>query len=105
VRHKICLSCLLVVLFNGCRDPVDLDSNPVDLASIRVGQDGYISWEDAKRVLLHPDADTVMQAHSLDVKISMKDGTVFRTKEPKIDDVWRFIKANGLKDRINYDTE
>ena len=85
--------------------PIQPDRKPVDLASIQRGPDGFISWEDAERVLLHPDVKHVTQFHSKVVDIYMKNGDRYKTMQRRIDAAWHIIENNGFKNRISYETE
>lgn len=48
-----------------------------------------ISWEEAKRLVLRGLIKTTVQAHNLTVHLVSASGAVYRTKEPKIDEIWR----------------
>jgi len=77
----------------------------VDLSDIRPGPDGMITWDDAQLVLLHPDARFVTQSHDRIVRISLRDGRSYRTREPHIDAVLGVMAKHGLRKRIQFATE
>lgn len=52
-----------------------------------------ISWEEAKRLVLLGVINTTMQAHNLTVHLVSDSGAVYRTKEPKIDEIWRISQV------------
>jgi hypothetical protein len=54
-----------------------------------------VDWETAVKILNTGDVKVVMQAHSLDVYLTMKDGSEIKTVEPQIDDIFREIEACG----------
>jgi hypothetical protein len=49
----------------------------------------FISWEQARNFITSCDIKTLMQTHSLDVYLTMKDDTVLRAVEPVIDAVFK----------------
>ncbi len=89
---------LLALMICGC------NSCP-DLSALKVDGQGYIPWDDAKKIILGCEVNQVMQNHALVVSITLKDGREFRTIEPEIDDVWLLIKKHGLQKKIGYVTE
>jgi hypothetical protein len=54
-----------------------------------------IDWEAAKQMILGGDVAQVMQAHSLEVYLVLKDGREFTTIEPGIDDVFEVVDQCG----------
>jgi hypothetical protein len=52
-----------------------------------------ISWEEAKRLVLLGVINTTIQAHNLTVHLVSDSGAVYRTKEPKIDEIWRISQV------------
>jgi hypothetical protein len=76
-----------------------------DMSKIQVNENNTVSWEDAKVIIERGKVDCVAQSHSLDVTITMVDGTSYRTKEPKIDAVYDWLKKCGKRDKVGYATE
>jgi hypothetical protein len=56
-----------------------------------------VSWEEAKSILLDGEVAEVFQLHSLEVKLTLKDGSKLSTTEPAIDDVFKVIDECGEK--------
>jgi len=54
-----------------------------------------ISWEEAKQLILAGNVAQVMQAHSLEVHLVLKDGRELTTIEPGIDDVFDVVDQCG----------
>jgi hypothetical protein len=48
-----------------------------------------IDWEQAKRMVWNAIVTTTIQGHDLSVVLVTKSGRVYRTKEPKIDEIYR----------------
>ena len=90
---------LFFLLLSSCGD-----SKP-DKPEIKVGPGNSVSWEDAKTIIKEQNVDSVSQRHSLEVRISMADGKTYETKEPKIDDVIRWLEECGKRDSVAIMTE
>lgn len=54
-----------------------------------------VDWETAVDILNTGDVEMVMQAHSLDVYLTMKDGSQIHTVEPHIDAIFSEIQRCG----------
>jgi hypothetical protein len=54
-----------------------------------------VDWETAVEILNTGDVKVVMQAHNLDVYLTMKDSSEIKTVEPQIDAIFREIEACG----------
>lgn len=54
--------------------------------------DGYISWEEAIKILNGGQVTMVVQGHNLEVQLNTKDGKVYKTFEPKIDEILKEIE-------------
>lgn len=54
-----------------------------------------VDWDTAVEILYTGDVEMVMQAHSLDVMLIMKDGSEIHTIEPTIDAVFAEIDQCG----------
>ena len=87
------------------RDRFASEGGQLDLTKIHVGPDNTISWEDAKTIILKGDVTDVSQTHALDVWIRLKDGTSYRTREPKIDMVSAWLEKCGKKKQGVFVTE
>lgn len=76
-------SMLFVVLLFGCGGPTATpDPSEVD-------------WDTAVEILNAGEVERVTQLHSLDVTLTMKDGTEIHTVEPSIDAVFQAIEECG----------
>ncbi len=93
------IAALFCLLLASCGD-----SKP-DEPEINVGPGNTVSWDDAKTIIKERDVESVFQRHSLDVEISMADGTTYSTTEPQIDDVIRWVEECGKKDSVGIMTE
>ena len=58
-------------------------------------QERTVDWDEAIKILNSGQTQGVMQTHSLDISLTLKDGTIIHTKEPKIDDIFDEIKKCG----------
>ncbi len=56
-----------------------------------------ISWDEAKSILLNGEVAEIVQLHSLEVKLTLKNGSMLSTTEPAIDDVFKVIDECGEK--------
>ena len=54
-----------------------------------------VDWESAVEILNSGDVTMVVQSHSLDVALTMKDGSQIHTTEPTIDDIFTEIEKCG----------
>lgn len=57
----------------------------------------FISWPQAQEYIKNCQVDMAMQAHSLNVDLTLKDGKRVRTVEPMIDDVFKVV--NGATEK------
>ncbi len=62
----------------------------------------YVSYDEAVKILYSGQVKFVMQAHSLSVWMTLKNGTMIKTVEPVIDMIWRDYDRCGdpCKDTI-----
>jgi len=60
-----------------------------------VSTPSYVSWDNAIITLNSGKVSYVIQTHSLDVRLGLKDGGIIKTREPKIDDILREIEKCG----------
>jgi hypothetical protein len=56
-----------------------------------------LSWSEAKQMILDGKVKQVMQAHSLQVTLTLNDGSICTTIEPQIDEVMRVVKECGAR--------
>lgn len=54
-----------------------------------------VDWETAVEILNTGDVEVAAQLHSLDVFLTMKDGTEIHTVEPSIDAIFREVEKCG----------
>jgi hypothetical protein len=66
-----------------------------------------IPWSDAVRLITDCDVTFVMQAHSLDVWLTLRDGSQVRAVEPRIDEVFTVVQdaVTGGCEQIPLGTE
>ncbi len=55
----------------------------------------FISWEEAKQLILNGKVEQAHELRDLTVALFLKDGTRRTTKEPKINAVFKFIDQCG----------
>jgi hypothetical protein len=94
----------------GCGPPAQKGPTPpgvtrVDRSTLKPDAEGYIPWEDAKRLILSGEVTSVAQNHARDVWLTLKDGATYKAREERLDEVWTFIKDNRLQNKISYATE
>ena len=77
---------LLALAGCGDTDEVAPTDSATPTPSVTPGE-SQVSWGQAKQLLRDCRVTAVMQAHSLDVYLTLDDGTRAHAKEPKIDDV------------------
>jgi hypothetical protein len=77
----------------------------VDRSTIRPDAEGYIPWEDAKRLILSGEVTSVTQTRARVVGLTLKDGATYKAREDQLDEVWTFIKDHRLQSKISYVTE
>ncbi len=122
MNHTIGLVALLCLAFvvGGCvannggarsnnadtpSDDGNAPSDGFDITKIAVGPNNAISWEDAKAIIQYADVKSVMQTHSGLVHVRMRDDTVYRTNQPRVDDVIHWITELGKRDDIGIMTQ
>ncbi len=54
-----------------------------------------ITWAEAEQLILDGKVKSVMQAHSLQVQLTLVDGSTRVTVEPRIDDVFKVVNKCG----------
>jgi hypothetical protein len=54
-----------------------------------------IEWEEARELILSGQVEQVVQLHSLEVRLTLKDGRELVTTEPNIDDVFGVVDECG----------
>jgi hypothetical protein len=54
-----------------------------------------VTWEMAQAMILNGEVKQVIQAHSLQVTLMLKDGRTLITTEPAIDDIFEVIELCG----------
>jgi inhibitor of cysteine peptidase len=67
----------------------DVDNGPVEQSG------AYLSWVDARQMILAGEVAQVTQLHSLQVTLIMRDGRRLVTYEPEIDDVIDVLESCG----------
>lgn len=77
----------------------------LDMSQIQVGANNVVSWEDAKTIVAKGKVKFIDESHSLKVRIIMRDGTVYRTTEPKSDAVKDWLKTCGKWGEIDFAEE
>ena len=74
---------LIVLILSAC------SSTP----EIPCGSD--VTWDQAIEILNQGDVEQVIQLHSLDVGLLLKDGCTYNTVEPIIDDIFKEVEKCG----------
>jgi hypothetical protein len=92
------LALVTAVLLHGCGPALDVSTLTVD-------SQGYVTRADAQRVLLNCPVKSVTQSHSQVVGIELHDGSRIQSREPSIEAAWQLIKQHGLEKQISYVTE
>ena len=66
-----------------------------------------ISWSEAEALISKCEVTAAMQAHSLDVWLTRRDGSRAHTVEPRIDDLFAVVRyaVSGGCDQISLATE
>ena len=87
VRALSGLLCLLfALLVSGCGG-TQIEPTPYP---------SEVNWETAVEILNNAEVEMVAQAHSLEVILTLKDGTHIRTVEPTIDAIFHEVEKCGL---------
>lgn len=60
----------------------------------------YLAWEEVKEAISNCQVKKVFQAHSLQVGVTLKDGTEIKAVEPKIDEIIDLVTSANCKDVI-----
>ena len=97
VRALSGLFCLLfALLVSGCGG-TQIKTTPYP---------SQVDWETAIEILNSGDVEMVAQLHSLEVILTLKDGTEIRTVEPAIDAIFQEVEKCGSPcSRITLATE
>ena len=53
------------------------------------------SWDSAQELILSGEVTRIMQAHSREVLLALRDGRTVRTVEPELDDVFQVVRRRG----------
>ncbi len=86
----------VLVLFAGCGSP---------RVTIPTDRDGFIPWRDARGLILSGRVSSVAQNHGRVVWLTLKDGTTYKSREDRLDEVIHLIEEHGLGDEITISTE
>lgn len=79
----------------GFRDRIEAANQSQTINTPPAKAPASISWSEAKQMILDDKVKQVEQAHSLQVSLTLADGSRHTTIEPQIDDVIRVIKECG----------
>jgi hypothetical protein len=60
----------------------------------------YLAWEEVKEAISNCQVKQVFQAHSLQVGVTLKDGTEIKAVEPRIDEIMDLVTSANCKDVI-----
>lgn len=72
----------------------------VDTVQVAASSEGVIVWQDAERLINAGEVVFVSKADVPEVTIGINDGTLYRTIQPKIDEVLTVIEKSGKKNEI-----
>jgi hypothetical protein len=78
----------------GFRDRIEAANQPQNI-NTPAKVPASLSWSEARQLILDGKVKQVMQAHSLQVTLTLGDGSTRTTVEPQIDEVIRVIKDCG----------
>ena len=79
------LAIVVALLFSSCGG-IPGDSTPYP---------SEVDWETAIEILNSGDVEMVVQLHSLDVYLTLKDGSEIKTVEPTIDAIFMEVEKCG----------
>ena len=85
---------LVLLLLSGCSGKQTGQTVTLDL-STPTSYPGEVDWETAVEILNTGEVESVLQLHSLDVTLTMKDGTEIHTVEPSIDAIFQEVEKCG----------
>jgi hypothetical protein len=81
---------------NGATETFSLDvDNTLSETPGQPVEQTTVGWEEAVQLLRSGEVKQVVQAHSLQVMLTLADGRQVVTTEPAIDEVFRVIQACG----------
>jgi hypothetical protein len=83
---------LILIFLSSCNG---VGAMPTDPIASPTPYPSEVEWETAVEILNTGDVEMVTQFHSLDVLLTMKDGTKTKTVEPSIDDIFQEIEKCG----------
>ena len=66
-----------LLILSGCVTPVAVDPAP----------ENEIPWSEVPALVKSCDVDTVYQGHDRWVTLTMRDGTRYQTRSPRLDDI------------------
>lgn len=92
MRLLICLTLALAAVACGDDDEDIAPESPSPTPTATSAEE--ITWDEALELFEACQVSGAMQAHSLDIWLTLDDGREVHTKEPRIDDV--FTVVNGL---------
>jgi hypothetical protein len=72
--------------------PLTAQSEPV-LPELKDGAE--VQWSQVKDIVFSGQVVNIGQTHDLNVTITLKDGRMFKTVEPAIDDILKLVQACG----------
>jgi hypothetical protein len=84
IPYTACAAVLLA--FSACGDDEEVVPSSTESTSATPGEIA-VSWDEARQMLRDCEVKAVMQAHSLEVWLTLEDGTRVKAVEPAIDDV------------------
>ena len=86
MKSRLLLVCLLFALLASSCAGTQAEPTPYP---------GEVDWETAIEILNSGEVEMVAQLHSLDVYLTLKDGTEIRTIEPSIDAIFQEVELCG----------
>jgi PBP1b-binding outer membrane lipoprotein LpoB len=86
MKMRILLVCMLFALFLTSCAGAQVEPTPYP---------SEVDWETAIEILNSGDVEMVAQLHSLDVYLTLTDGTEIHTVEPSIDAIFQEVEQCG----------
>jgi hypothetical protein len=85
---------LVTLVLSGCAG-LGVESNVSPGRPSPAVYPSEVDWDTAVEILNTGQVEMVIQLHSLDVTLTMKDGAEIHTVEPRIDAIFREVEACG----------
>ena len=81
-------------VFDINAEPGAVESTPEPCTEV-TPESNEVSWAEAEQMILNGEVAMIFQAHSLEVVLTLKDGSHVLATEPTIDEIFRVVQACG----------